>query len=250
MRTSVISQSPEEVCNSFFQHLKKYNLGHKVKVWSRKDTKLKDEELVILSLRDYNHLQKEKSLPSPYNTVVLFSEKNKLETHKLDPDQAMLCFIAGTEQERGILAAEYYMATHSLETMLPESLTWKNFSLESINSLQLPAWLKMKLGGIFVDLSPLDPKLFFTEVKDRILIKVHIPKLNSSPTSLMNTIRPLTLSDVFELPQLVLGKVFHECSYCLIDEREEKETILIISLLKTTSQKRFDSSAKMFGVIL
>lgn len=249
MRTAVISQSPEEVCDYFFQQIKKYNIPHKVRVWSRKDGNSKGDELFILSQRDYNYLAKEKLLPDSQKTVVLFTEKTKHEAHKMDPSQGMICYIAGTEQERACLAAEYYMMTHSPDTMLSEELSWKKFSLETIKLIKLPSWLKLKLGAIFVDLTPLESKLSFSEAKDRVLIKAQVPKIDISASRLVDLIRPLGLDEDFDLLQLVLSKIFHECSYCLIDERDKKGTTLFISFLKASTQKKYENSAKMYGVV-
>ena len=247
MKAALISQSPDEVREYFFQYLKKHEREHKVKVWSRKDSNIKDEELIFLSQRDYNFLSKDKSLPDSKRLIILFTEKSNTELHKLDKKVEMICYIAGTEMERGILAGEFYLACCGAD-LITQHKEWTELSLESLKKIVMPGWMKSKLGSVLVDLTPLNSDVSFFQTGERLLLKAMIPKMNMSPTLLSKSIR-LQNEEEFDLNLLIMSRIYHECSSCLIDEKNKDSTTLYISFTKTLTQKKFDNGGRMFGVI-
>jgi hypothetical protein len=251
---ALISQSPEELPEAFFKEFKKFNSDYKIKVWSRKDPLPKDYDFYFLSHRDYVFLKKHNQLPLR-NKIVLLATSISVESSFSGPvmDQ-ICCFIAGNEEARGRLAADYFINACKMSLgVLPleiEAVTAVNF----LDEMKIPFWMKELIHQSLLELmawkSHRQLSFQVTEEEEHIIILASVEGELPSLELFCHTFHHSHLHELNQngLKLLTLKSLFHRVSQTIIYLGKSRNTIFELKFKKAKTQKKYENFPKLFGL--
>lgn len=249
MIKAYLSESPEEIPTTFFKYLKDKAVEHQVKVWSRKSTYDWDQHYAFLTLRDYNHLRKNNTLPRPDHLIILFTELASSDPCGFQEEIFFTGFISGDEDIRGVLAAEYYEALVNIKLGKKLTSGFPELSIQTGIEGVKKVWLKNKMEECLNELGLLGKisESTFEETPKHFRINVSM----ASKLSIHHFFGSFctTSKDLSNISQeaLALSKVISDSTKAFIVKHSAQQIKLSLVFNKTKSQSEFEKSPRLYG---
>lgn len=251
---ALISESPEELPQAFFKELKNFSTDHKVKVWSRKNSLPLDYDFYFLSYRDFTYLKKLKQLPLSHKICVLATTANLDLSFKETSLTKISCYIIGTEESRGSLAAKFFSHLCNYRDGLIKHQIHETSSLDCISNLSCADWLKGIIKHTLFELLSIDQhkeiRFLLNEGNDEIKItvdcKLEFPSIDlfskcfsdSGPESL----------DLETLKVIALKSLLRSVSQTIIYPGQDGSTLFELTFMKAKTQRKYEQASKLFGI--
>jgi hypothetical protein len=251
---ALISESPEELPKAFLKEFKNFNSDHKVKVWSRKDPLALDYDFYFLSHRDYVQLKKNKQLPLG-DKIILLATNLSIDSAFAESEGEKICgFIAGGEEDRGRLAAEFFIHLCKMsQGLLPHKVETQT-QMSMVDGLALPPWLKEKIHQSLIELFAWNKRVEFNfELNDKedevhILAELEgeLPPIDLFGHTFHQT--HLNGTNQEALKSLALKSLFHLATETIIFKGRGDKILFELKFKKTKAQKKYESLPKLFGL--
>ncbi len=251
---ALISQSPEELPEAFFKEFKKFNSDYKIKVWSRKDPLPGDYDFYFLSHRDFVYLKKNKLLPLSEKIILLATSLSVESAFSESDGEKIGCFIAGNEEARGQLAAEFFVNLCKMsQGLLPRHIEAEG-GLEILDRMTVPAWMKDNIHHALLDLVAWNPqsKLNFRMEEDHEVVIImasiegDLPSLELFGHTFHHSHIGQLNHDSLKL--LTLKSLFSRVSQTILFRAQGQKIIFELKFKKVKTQKKYESLPKLFGL--
>ena len=251
---ALISESPEELPQAFFKELKSNSTNHKVKVWSRKNSLPLDYDFYFLSYRDFTYLKKLKQLPLPHKICVLATSANLDLSFKETSLTKISCYIIGSEESRGRLAAMFFSHLCQFRDGLIKHQINQSNTQESIAQLNCPEWLKGMIKHSLFEILSIDQhkecRFILNESDEEIKItvdcKVDFPSIDLF-SSCFSESGPEAI-DLEALKVIALKSLLRSVSQTIIYPGQTGSTFFDLTFSKQKTQRKYEQAPKLFGI--